>query len=106
MNIIEIISSLIPALVGGGILGAFLEKRKRKAETETIEADVLSKLQAQYKIFLDDYEKKYKSIVAENQNTQKKMKYLKDENTRLRERVEELEGIVKKLKDFKHVQLK
>ena len=45
MNILEILLGLISSLLGGGIIGAFVEKRKRKAEAEIIEADVLGKIQ-------------------------------------------------------------
>lgn len=94
MNILEILLGLISSLLGGGIIGAFVEKRKRKAEAEIIEADVFGKLQEQYKIFIDTYEKQYKELQKENEELKTIVKDLKAKNKDLIHRIEDLERVL------------
>lgn len=101
MNILEILLGLISSLLGGGIIGAFVEKRKRKAEAEIIEADVLGKIQEQYKIFIDTYEKQYKELQKENDELKSIVKDLKIINNDLSKRIEDLERVLAIKKKYK-----
>ena len=101
MNILEILLGLISSLLGGGIIGAFVEKRKRKAEAEIIEADVLGKIQEQYKIFIDTYGKQYKELQKENDELKSIVKDLKIINNDLSKRIEDLERVLAIKKKYK-----
>ena len=101
MNILEILLGLISSLLGGGIIGAFVEKRKCKAEAEIIEADVLGKIQEQYKIFIDTYGKQYKELQKENDELKSIVKDLKAINDDLSKRIEDLERVLAIKKKYK-----
>ena len=90
MNILEILLGLISSLLGGGIIGAFVEKRKRKAEAEIIEADVLGKIQEQYK-----------ELQKENDELKSIVKDLKAINDDLSKRIEDLERVLAIKKKYK-----
>ena len=74
----EIIISFLSTLLGGGFLGMLLEKRKRKAETDAIEADVMDKMRDMYVHFIEDYNKNYEELVKENEKLLEKVKKLED----------------------------
>ncbi|WP_314895099.1 hypothetical protein [uncultured Capnocytophaga sp.] len=74
----EIIISLITSLLGGGVLGMLFERKKRKVETDAIEADVMDKMREMYVHFIDDYNKKYEELVRENEKLLEKVKKLED----------------------------
>ena len=101
MNILEILLGLISSLLGGGIIGAFVEKRKRKAEAEIIEADVLGKIKEQYKIFIENYGKQYKELQKENDELKSIVKDLKAINDDLSKRIEDLERVLAIKKKYK-----
>ena len=83
MITVESIFTFISMLVGGGLLGILFKRKKRKAETDAIEADVLEKMREMYVHFIDDFNKRYED--------------LKKENEKLKERVKELEERIKEL---------
>ncbi|AMD85433.1 hypothetical protein AXF12_07850 [Capnocytophaga haemolytica] len=80
MNIstMEIIISLISTLVGGGIIGIFVEKRKRKAE-------VLELIEASYEKYVQTHEKEY-------ENLKTRVQELEDENRALKEQLDILKA--------------
>ena len=46
MIALEHIVTILSSLIGGGLLGILFERRKRRAETEAIEADVIETIQS------------------------------------------------------------
>ena len=80
MNIstMEIIISLISTLIGGGIIGIFVEKRKRKAE-------VLELIEASYEKYVQTHEKEY-------ENLRTRVQELEDENRALKEELDILKA--------------
>ena len=42
---LESILTLLSTLVGGGVLGMLFERKKRKVETDAIEAEVVDRIQ-------------------------------------------------------------
>ena len=44
MIALEHVVTILSSLIGGGLLGILFERRKRRAETESIEADVIEKI--------------------------------------------------------------
>ncbi len=84
MDVVQTILAIITALSGGGILGVFIERKKRKAETRSVEADVFSKMEEQYKKYIE--------------HTKIQFEELKRENDVLRKRINELEAQLKLLK--------
>ncbi len=83
MNI-EIIISVITALSSGGLIGMFLERRKRKVETEIIEADFNDKMRQMYLKFVDDFNVKYESLREELENIRQQNEDLKKQNEELK----------------------
>lgn len=84
MNTIETILSIITALSGGGLLGIFLERKKRNAEANAVEADVFAKMEEQYKKYIEHSNQKFEELANENE--------------KLRNRVKELENQLEELK--------
>ena len=74
----EIIISFLSTLLGGGFLGMLFEIRKRKFDTDAIEADVMDKMRDMYVHFIEDYNKKYEELVRENEKLLEKVKKLED----------------------------
>ena len=75
----EYIVQLIIALLGGGVVGMFLEKQKRRAEVKSIEADVMEKVQEVYNKFLEDYKNEYEKLTLRIQELEKENKKLRQE---------------------------
>ncbi|WP_264847806.1 hypothetical protein, partial [Capnocytophaga catalasegens] len=65
----------------------FFEKRKRKAETQIIEADVNDKMREMYLKFVNDYDKKYDALRAELEDLRVQYNILKKQNEELRKAV-------------------
>ena len=80
---LESILTLLSTLVGGGVLGMLFERKKRKVETEAIEAEVVDRIQIIYKKFLEDYNQKITDLLNENEK-------LKEKIRKLEERINEL----------------
>lgn len=80
---LESILTLLSTLVGGGVLGMLFERKKRKVETEAIEAEVVDRIQIIYKKFLEDYNQKITDLLSENEK-------LKEKIRKLEERINEL----------------
>ena len=80
---LESILTLFSTLVGGGVLGMLFERKKRKAETDAIEAEVVDRIQIIYKKFLEDYNQKITDLLNENEK-------LKEKIRKLEERINEL----------------
>ena len=80
---LESILTLLSTLVGGGVLGMLFERKKRKVETDAIEAEVVDRIQIIYKKFLEDYNQKITDLLNENEN-------LKEKIRKLEERINEL----------------
>ena len=80
---LESILTLFSTLVGGGVLGMLFERKKRKVETDAIEAEVVDRIQVIYKKFLEDYNQKITDLLNENEK-------LKDKIRKLEERINEL----------------
>ena len=80
---LESILTLLSTLVGGGVLGMLFERKKRKVETEAIEAEVVDRIQIIYKKFLEDYNQKITDLLNEN-------KKLKEKIRKLEERINEI----------------
>ena len=70
-------------MVGGGVLGMLFERKKRKVETDAIEAEVVDRIQIIYKKFLEDYNQKITDLLNENEK-------LKEKIRKLEERINEL----------------
>lgn len=81
--ILESILTLFSTLVGGGVLGMLFERKKRKVETDAIEAEVVDRIQIIYKKFLEDYNQKITDLLNENEK-------LKEKIRKLEERINEL----------------
>lgn len=79
MNTIEIILSIITALSSGGIIGVFLEKRKRKAEAQLLEADLFDKIEEHYRKLLAHQEKKFEELLKENEALKGEVQHLRKE---------------------------
>lgn len=60
------------------MLGILFERRKRRAETDAIEADVIEKIQSSYGHFVEDYKKRYEELVKENEFLRQKIKELEE----------------------------
>jgi putative homeodomain leucine zipper protein HDZ3 len=80
---LESILTLLSTLVGGGVLGMLFERKKRKVETDAIEAEVVDRIQIIYKKFLEDYNQKITDLLNENDK-------LKEKIRKLEERINEL----------------
>nr|WP_314992247.1 hypothetical protein [uncultured Capnocytophaga sp.]DAS22848.1 MAG TPA: hypothetical protein [Caudoviricetes sp.] len=80
---LESILTLFSTLVGGGVLGMLFERKKRKVETDAIEAEVVDRIQIIYKKFLEDYNQKITDLLNENEK-------LKEKIRKLEERINEL----------------
>lgn len=80
---LESILTLFSTLVGGGVLGILFERKKRKVETDAIEAEVVDRIQIIYKKFLEDYNQKITDLLNENEK-------LKEKIRKLEERINEL----------------
>lgn len=80
---LESILTLFSTLVGGGVLGMLFERKKRKVETDAIEAEVVDRIQNIYKKFLEDYNQKITDLLNENEK-------LKEKIRKLEERINEL----------------
>lgn len=80
---LESILTLFSTLVGGGVLGMLFERKKRKVETDAIEAEVVDRIQIIYKKFLEDYNQKITDLLNENEE-------LKEKIRKLEERINEL----------------
>ena len=80
---LESILTLLSTLVGGGVLGMLFERKKRKVETDAIEAEVVDRIQIIYKKFLEDYNQKITDLLNENEK-------LKEKIIKLEERINEL----------------
>ena len=80
---LESILTLLSTLVGGGVLGVLFERKKRKVETDAIEAEVVDRIQIIYKKFLEDYNQKITDLLNENEK-------LKEKIRKLEERINEL----------------
>ena len=80
---LESILTLLSTLVGGGVLGMLFERKKRKVETDAIEAEVVDRIQIIYKKFLEDYNQKITDLLSENEK-------LKEKIRKLEERINEL----------------
>ena len=80
---LESILTLFSTLVGGGVLGMLFERKKRKVETDAIEAEVVDRIQIIYKKFLEDYDQKITDLLNENDK-------LKEKIRKLEERINEL----------------
>ena len=78
-NILENIFQLLIALIGGGVLGFFFEKQRRRAEVKSIEADVMEKVQEVYNKFLEDYKNEYEKLTLRIQELEKENKKLRQE---------------------------
>ena len=74
MIALEHVVTILSSLIGGGLLGILFERRKRRAETEAIEADVIEKIQSSYGHFVEDYKK----LVKENEYLRNKIKELEE----------------------------
>nr|DAX68455.1 MAG TPA: autophagy-related protein [Bacteriophage sp.] len=59
------------------------ERKKRKVETDAIEAEVVDRIQIIYKKFLEDYNQKITDLLNENDK-------LKEKIRKLEERINEL----------------
>nr|DAT18834.1 MAG TPA: hypothetical protein [Bacteriophage sp.] len=59
------------------------ERKKRKVETDAIEAEVVDRIQIIYKKFLEDYNQKITDLLNENEK-------LKEKIRKLEERINEL----------------
>ena len=73
---LENILTLLSTLVGGGLLGILFERKKRKVETEAIEAEVIDRIQNIYNKFLEDYNEKITELLNENKKLKEKIKKL------------------------------
>ena len=80
---LESILTLLSTLVGGGVFGMLFERKKRKVETDAIEAEVVDRIQIIYKKFLEDYNQKITDLLNENEK-------LKEKIRKLEERINEL----------------
>lgn len=80
---LESILTLLSTLVGGGVLGMLFERKKRKVETDAIEAEVVDRIQIIYKKFVEDYNQKITDLLNENEK-------LKEKIRKLEERINEL----------------
>ena len=80
---LESILTLLSTLVGGGVLGMLFERKKRKVETDAIEAEVVDRILIIYKKFLEDYNQKITDLLNENEK-------LKEKIRKLEERINEL----------------
>lgn len=76
----EIIISLISTLIGGGIIGIFVEKRKRKAE-------VLELIEASYEKYVQTHEKEYENLRTRVQELEAENKALKEELDKFKARL-------------------
>ena len=65
-------------MVGGGVLGMLFERKKRKVETDAIEAEVVDRIQIIYKKFLEDYNQKITDLLNENEKLKEKIKKLEE----------------------------
>ena len=72
------ILTLLSTLVGGGVLGMLFERKKRKVETDAIEAEVVDRIQIIYKKFLEDYNQKITDLLNENEKLKEKIKKLEE----------------------------
>ncbi|MEB3076069.1 MULTISPECIES: hypothetical protein [Capnocytophaga] len=75
---LESILTLLSTLVGGGVLGMLFERKKRKVETDAIEAEVVDRIQIIYKKFLEDYNQKITDLLNENEKLKEKIKKLEE----------------------------
>ena len=75
---LESILTLLSTLVGGGVLGMLFERKKRKVETDAIEAEVVDRIQIIYKKFLEDYNQKITDLLNENEILKKKIRKLEE----------------------------
>jgi len=75
---LESILTLFSTLVGGGVLGMLFERKKRKVETDAIEAEVVDRIQIIYKKFLEDYNQKITDLLNENEKLKEKIKKLEE----------------------------
>lgn len=75
---LEGILTLLSTLVGGGVLGMLFERKKRKVETDAIEAEVVDRIQIIYKKFLEDYNQKITDLLNENEKLKEKIKKLEE----------------------------
>lgn len=73
---LESILTLLSTLVGGGVLGMLFERKKRKVETDAIEAEVVDRIQIIYKKFLEDYNQKITDLLNENEKLKEKIRKL------------------------------
>ena len=71
---LESILTLLSTLVGGGVLGMLFERKKRKVETDAIEAEVVDRIQIIYKKFLEDYNQKITDLLSENEKLKEKIR--------------------------------
>ena len=83
MIALEHVVTILSSLIGGGLLGILFERRKRRAETEAIEVDVIEKIQSSYGHFVEDYKKRYEELV-------KRKRILPAEDKRIEERLNDL----------------
>ena len=63
MIALEHVVTILSSLIGGGLLGILFERRKRSAETDAIEADVIEKIQSSYGHFVEDYKKDMRNLL-------------------------------------------
>ena len=75
---LESILTMLSTLVGGGVLGMLFERKKRKVETDAIEAEVVDRIQIIYKKFLEDYNQKITDLLNENEKLKEKIKKLEE----------------------------
>lgn len=75
---LESILTLLSTLVGGGVLGMLFERKKRKVETDAIEAEVVDRIQIIYKKFLEDYNQKITDLLNENEKLKVKIRKLEE----------------------------
>lgn len=75
---LESILTLLSTLVGGGVLGMLFERKKRKVETDAIEAEVVDRIQIIYKKFLEDYNQKITDLLNENEKLKQKIRKLEE----------------------------
>lgn len=75
---LENILTLLSTLVGGGLLGILFERKKRRVETEAIEAEVIDRIQNIYNKFLEDYNEKITDLLNENKKLKEKIKKLEE----------------------------
>ena len=75
---LENILTLLSTLVGGGVLGMLFERKKRKVETDAIEAEVVDRIQIIYKKFLEDYNQKITDLLNENEKLKQKIRKLEE----------------------------